>query len=979
LRHILIAVLLLAGADVAAQQYFFKNFSVESGLPFVQVSCMHQDSLGYLWSGGYGGLSRFDGQIFLNYNRRNGLADHNVNAISSDNAGKVFIGTSRGLSVLDGNTFTSHSDFGDSRKPHITSLCRGYHHSMYIGTTRGLYMYRDGHVKPVRRFEGMKVNHVFNPDTTVIFAGTDEGLVIFGHKTWRILDRSSGLRSAKINCIDRFRNFVVIGTSAGLSLLDVRDGSITNYHAAHGLIDENITALCNQRDRYLWIGSESGLFRFDGNTFTFYEISSDNNANKVRSILNDREDNLWLGTHSGLYRYRDNSFSTYNKAGLSTAFTFQIFRDRRNDLWVTTQNSGVYLIGDKGLRHFTEKEGLKGNTSRAAVEDNDGRLLFGTDHGVVMYSGGRFTDVMLPAQAKGAADILYVAKDGKVWIGSTTGVTSLWWADGKPQTKFYPIDSRNDYQVYGFCEDDEGNLYIGTFKAGLFRLRGDTLVNLTQRFQLNEENFFTLKFMNGKIFAASLNGVLVIDAHTYKLTRITDMDGLNSDLVYSLEFTRDGQSLWIGTNQGINRLDLTQYFRDGKAKLEAFGLQEGFAGVECNSNGIWEDPDGTFWFGTVSGLILHQPFHYKRNHTESNTVIQRIQLMNEDTILADSTWLPSDYNTISFYYRGICLTNPAKVLYQRRLEGLREDRDWSNPGPESYIKYTNLRPGAYTFRIRSCNNEGLWNRKETTFTFFIRSPFYLSWWFIVLAGITIFSSVYGIFLYRIYTIKRKQRQDFERKVEMSKIELKALRSQMNPHFIFNSLNAIQHYIFNTKSDEAIKYLNKFARLVRIILSNSEKQTVTVGEDLDALKLYLELEQMRFEGKFDYEVVVDQSVDPDYDIMPPLLMQPYVENAILHGLNPKPGKGKLNIRLHSENNFLICTITDNGIGREGAAEIRRTMPLKNHQSFGMKITEDRLRILNAINNSQLSVTITDLRDENGRPAGTQVELFVPLVG
>jgi sensor histidine kinase YesM len=202
---------------------------------------------------------------------------------------------------------------------------------------------------------------------------------------------------------------------------------------------------------------------------------------------------------------------------------------------------------------------------------------------------------------------------------------------------------------------------------------------------------------------------------------------------------------------------------------------------------------------------------------------------------------------------------------------------------------------------------------------------------------------------------------------------------MNPHFVFNSLNAIQHYIFNTKSDEAIKYLNKFARLIRIILNNSEKQTVTVGEDLEALKLYLELEQMRFEDKFDYDITVDESVDPDYDIMPPLLMQPYVENAILHGLNPKPEKGLLTIRLHSENNFLICTITDNGIGRESAAEIRRTMPYKKHKSLGMKITEDRLRILNEINNSRLSVTVTDMRDEHGNASGTRVQLFVPITG
>ena len=136
--------------------------------------------------------------------------------------------------------------------------------------------------------------------------------------------------------------------------------------------------------------------------------------------------------------------------------------------------------------------------------------------------------------------------------------------------------------------------------------------------------------------------------------------------------------------------------------------------------------------------------------------------------------------------------------------------------------------------------------------------------------------------------------------------------------------------------------------------------------------------MRFEEKFTYEIVIEKSVDVDYDIMPPMLMQPYVENAILHGLNPSEKKGKLIINLSAKDNFLICTITDDGIGREKAAEIKRTMPSNKHKSLGMKITEDRLKILNEINNSKLNVTITDLKEGN-ESKGTQVQLFIPLIG
>lgn len=940
---------------------------------------MFQDVNGYLWSGGYGGLSRFDGKSFVNYNRKNGLVDHNVNVIAGDGEGVIFVGTNKGLSVFGKDRkFSNYGRNEGLATPYVTALCRGYHHAMYIGTTRGMFMYKDKKIRPVKKLENAVINYLYNPDTSVIFIGTEKGLVIYGHNTFRILDESTGLISNRVNCITRFLDELAIGTDKGLSFYNLKTGKVTNYTIETGLIDEQISALNNQNNQYLWVGSPSGLLRFTNSKFEYYNIGQDNNSNQVRCVLNDREDNIWVGTHSGLYRYRDNSFSTFERVpGLATSFIFQIFRDRNGELWVTSQNSGIYRETQSYFKHYTIRNGLNTNIIRSGLEDHEGRLIFGTAIDLTRFNNERFETIPLPQKLMGAFDVVYLDSKNVLWIGGRNGIASLQWKDNRPETKFYPIYTRADFAVYGFCEDDNRNLYIGTHRAGLFRLENDSLVNISTPWNLNEETFFTLKYAKGNIFAASLNGLLVLDVNTKKLRRITDTDGLNSELVYSIEFAEDKKALWIGTNQGINKLNLRKYLATGEIVLTSYGKKEGFAGVECNSNGIWEDRNGTVWFGTVSGLIKHEPFHLKKNLVENKTLIQNINLMNEDTLLRDSVVLPSDHNSISFYYRGICLTNPERVLYQRKLEGL--DADWSAPSNEDYIKYTNLPPGKYTFRVRSSNNEGIWNENETTFTFRIKSPFYLTWWFLLISLVCVIALIYLLFIIRIYTIKKRQRLDFERKVEMSKIELKALRTQMNPHFVFNSLNAIQHYIFNTKSEEAIKYLNKFARLVRIILNNSEKPTVTVGEDLEALKLYLELEQMRFEEKFEYEIIIDESVDPDYDIMPPLLMQPYVENAILHGLNPKPVKGKLTIRLYSKNNFLICTITDNGIGREKAAEIRRTMPIKNHKSMGMKITEDRLRILNEINNSHLSVSISDLKDDDGKSTGTRVDLFVPLNG
>jgi sensor histidine kinase YesM len=182
------------------------------------------------------------------------------------------------------------------------------------------------------------------------------------------------------------------------------------------------------------------------------------------------------------------------------------------------------------------------------------------------------------------------------------------------------------------------------------------------------------------------------------------------------------------------------------------------------------------------------------------------------------------------------------------------------------------------------------------------------------------------------------------------------------------------------SDEqgASKYLNKFARLIRSILNNTEKTSVSLKDEVELLRLYIELEMLRFENKFDYEINVNSDVDLDFYEVPTLLIQPYVENAIIHGLVPKSSGGHLLINISIENNFIVCVITDNGIGRQRSAERKANSVQKGHRSLGMKITRDRLELLNSVHNSSLSVNITDLYDEKNESAGTRVEIFIPVV-
>jgi len=312
------------------------------------------------------------------------------------------------------------------------------------------------------------------------------------------------------------------------------------------------------------------------------------------------------------------------------------------------------------------------------------------------------------------------------------------------------------------------------------------------------------------------------------------------------------------------------------------------------------------------------------------------------------------------------------VRYSYILEGA--EKDWSPVTKNTFARFSNLGPGTYTFKVKSRNNEGKWNANPASFTFTVLTPWWKTWWFRIFLIASVVSGVYFAVRLRIQRIQWNENN----KVRLANNELKALRAQMNPHFIFNALNSIQHFIMNSDESGASKYLNKFAKLIRSILNNTEKTSVSLKDEVESLRLYIELEMLRFENKFDFDIDVDTNTDLDFYEVPTLLIQPYVENAIIHGLVPKKEKGHLQINIRIENNFIICEILDNGIGRKNSSEIKANSIKKGHKSLGMKITRDRLELLNSVRNSSLSVNITDQIGSKGEAEGTKVEIFIPIV-
>jgi ligand-binding sensor domain-containing protein/two-component sensor histidine kinase len=975
----LFAVLLLLSTGAYSQQFYFKNYSAENGMPFVQVYAIFQDSKGFLYTGGYNGLSRFDGKQFTNINFKTGLADNYVNAICEDRTGRIIVATKKGVSIIEDNKVHKDKVIGALTGSNVVCLKTDKNGDVIMGTQKGLFTLKDNTVTKMEGTENFDIKDILVVDD-ITYCATNKGVLKLTQGKPQLITVKDGLSSNNINCLsisqDKYR--LAIGTLNGLSIYDLSNGKIVVYQIENGLIDNNISCLFYDADNSLWIGSQTGLIKYENKEFNYYNIYYDNNSNIIRCMLKDMEGNMWFGTHGGIYRFRDKSFSTFDKInGPGNAFIFEIFENKQ-DLFVCSENNGIYKYSQGYFKRYGVNDGLPSNVCRSGGVDKNGRVLFETDAGVFELKNERFTKVIISKQIKPPHYKLYCDREGVTWLGGINGISTFSVnAAGGVDTNFLKIPTNSEeYTTTDISEDDQGYKWLCAYQAGLYRIKGNTIEDFGKKLGLTSTDFISVRTTAKTMFVGTLNGLMAVDLKTNAYKFIKSEDGLISDIIYSIGFAKDRTVLWVGTNIGISSLDVEEFEKTGKLKINSFGKNEGFAGIECNTNGVYEDEKGAVWFGTISGLIKYLPNNYQPNNTLTKTNIYNFKLGDIDTVLRSGADIKYRNNNITFYYRGICLTDPDKVLYKKKLEGY--DRGFSLPSEDDNAKYSNLAPGTYTFLVTSCNNEGIWNEDPTAFVFTILTPFYRTWWFVIFAiGFTVFS-VYIVFKVRLNNIKNKQQKDFERKVEMSKIELKALRSQMNPHFVFNSLNSIQHYIFNSKSDEAVKYLNKFAKLMRVILNNSDKPTVAIEDDLEALKLYLELEQMRFEDKFEYRFEIDKNVDLDYDIMPPMLLQPYVENAILHGLTPRKEKGLLTIGIRNEEHFIICTIADNGIGRKRSAEIKRTMPGTKHKSFGMKITEERLRILNEISFSQHRVTITDLENEDGTAAGTKVELYVPIL-
>jgi anti-sigma regulatory factor (Ser/Thr protein kinase) len=409
-------------------------------------------------------------------------------------------------------------------------------------------------------------------------------------------------------------------------------------------------------------------------------------------------------------------------------------------------------------------------------------------------------------------------------------------------------------------------------------------------------------------------------------------------------------------------------------KIIPYGMPAGLVNAAFVSNEFLPLQDGHWLTFTGTEAISFLPANPEYQNKD-NLKIEITGFKILDTALPIDSFLQGNNsvrlsykeNFITIEFAALNFSNLLPTNYYYRLSGV--DKDWVNGGTTRFANYTGLPPGRYTFDVRS--TQGSHTGTITSFKLIITPPFWRTTWFKILCILIIAGLLYAVAKWRINMIRNEAKNKMHFTKQMAAMEMKALRSQMNPHFIFNCINSIDALIQNNDKYQATIYLNKFAKLIRNVLDSSNESSILFSEDMDTLQLYVDLEKLRSENKFSTQIDVSKELlNSDYKV-PPLIVQSFVENAIHHGLrNREDSNGILQITVQRIEDTIQYTISDNGIGREAAGKLKKD----EHQSYGMQMSIDRVKMFNEEENA--SVKIEDLYEKN-LAAGTQVQVTLKI--
>ena len=951
------------------------------------------------------------------FGTRDGLLSSKIYTLSQAQNRILWIGTEFGASSYDGYHFTNYqyTDSGETLG-RIRAVTADLQQGIWLGGDKGLFYLKAGHLRnisiqnrPAIAIESLHTNasgNIWLGEMNALYKISAEALSGFANEADVVLNVKpyAGFIKRSFSITSDNRQNIYVGSHDGVFkfpagreqteliwknpdpyqyVMSVTapspDSIFWNCYGHHP--SQMISGKITLRHSESYIGQT--VFTSQGKIFTLtttgvalvndsvqHLVSFGTDANNAVTALVDAEENIWIGTWEGLFKFRKTSFRQYIPEQTQHPEIFSMLEKKNGDL-LFGGNRGILFKKDqqKILPQLQIPPLFKNSEVFCLYEDNYGAIWAGSGYEAISrLQGNQVTHYPDTGFLKdNNCETFFPAPDGKLLACTENGVTVIDPAAAQPMTGHYSF--QKEYARYPElfnCFHGDGDNYWFYGSQGLYLLRNgkldeDMITGMpVKNLYINKivtdrkKNIWVATFGKGVLKCREEKGKLVLQK------QYDSRNGLPSDIALSVLVDKNDQ-VWWGDYMSVSVL----LNAGDHEQLTTYNEKDGLPAAYYQTLKLEQQKDGTIWGLTSNGLFSFHPDSVGNNALPPVLLINEVKVQDSDYVHAQSPSLSFKHNSVQFVFAGVCLSDPSKVKYAYRLIGL--DSNWTFTS-NRIAQFNGLAPGEYRFEVKACNNSNLWTTEPVQYSFTIRPPFWKTNAFRIFLVLFISAVVFLVYRRRIRAVQASA----SLKQQLTELEARAIRAQMNPHFIFNSLNAIQEAIVTEKIDAAYDYLSRFSKLLRMVLDHSEKNLISLGSELETIRLYLSLESLRFSQSFNYKISVNPALDPDDIYIPTLLLQPFVENAIWHGLINLPGEKRLNLIFEETNGMLECIIEDNGVGRARAAEIKQQkLGAARFESKGTRLAFQRVELLNRERKDSANIEIIDLTNAQGEPSGTRV--------
>lgn len=962
-----------------AQQlrYAFKNYTPNDGLPSSEVHKVLQDAQHYMWFATDHGVCRYNGYEFKTYN----LADNSILGLYEDYKKRIWAWSFSGrLFVFEDGKFEEYK--WNQKVVKLTQP--GIIHNIYVDESDNLYLASSG-PHSYKFTKGGKVIDLLqlkpSSKITMLQTGYRE---FFSYITEYPMQF---IRSARM---PNLPTFITVKMNSRTYTVEVPVFVVPERFKIRQLSDTLVLLIL--REFEVRLNLNNGQYSIKENEHILYDVANIDGYN-------------FYATSEGLVIKNniDEEVATYLKG----VQILSVKKDSEGGLWLTSLNNGVYYLLPSGIAHlsrnneivrekFTALYALSDSTLLAGL--NDGRIFrikpnslwqqinldyesiasFYQENSNLIYVAGVSTGKLTSGgnfysrnyNGKSYQNVIgltnFIKKGDSIYTGVANNVVKIDLA--KPYT--YQLEAKEAFRVARFYLNHKNEILVGNV-FGLWRYVDGYIFPYDTTKLLYKSRVIDITEINKNILLVGTRGQGLLIDKGDSLVQITEDNGLVSNNVRRILV--DGNYAWIATNKGISVLHFTSYspIRYTVANISA---SDGLLSNEVNDLILY----GEY---IVAGTNTGASFLLKNAFVEKQTKIlpfyvSSILLGDQLSKQEDLLRVTNSQRRLIVRYEALSYSNAGKLNYRYRLSGF--DSTWFYT-TNTELQYNPLPYGLYRLEIQAKREFDSWNDKVATVSLLIqcKAPFWKTPLFWIAVSAAVIVSIFLYYRKREREINKRQQEKEQLQQRISETEQLALKSQMNPHFIFNSLNSIQQYVIDRDVKGANSFISGFSKLMRQTLDFSSKEKITLSEEINYLKNYLELEKMRMESKFDFYITVDAVTPASELYLHPLMLQPYVENALRHGVRYLKDKmGHIHLSFIEHDAMLECVIEDNGIGRERAAKLKAVNPIE-YQSRGMSLTAERVELLNRSADRHIVITVNDLTSEAGEPSGTRVSVKFPV--